>query len=230
MGCDFMMISPEGYYEEFLKGKSAPQILTAIRGLKQEMGRLKNKMEHPDYLCLTEPSEDTRLWCTRLYLERAKEALLAAGGKYVPSQAELRAADFDANIPAIEQIIFSQGGFFNSTETRTVTFAGEQVHMQGQYPMVVRIEPEDPYTKADFLYELRKLHLGEWRKNYVPERFGYSVLDGTQWQLTINFSNGHKPLKVYGSNAYPYNYHELLELLDVDQLGDQGEDGDEDDD
>ena len=30
-----MMISPEGYYEEYLKGKTAPQIMTAIRGLKK---------------------------------------------------------------------------------------------------------------------------------------------------------------------------------------------------
>ena len=36
-----MMISPEGYYEEYLKGKTKEQILTIIRGLKQEIGRLK---------------------------------------------------------------------------------------------------------------------------------------------------------------------------------------------
>lgn len=35
------MISPEGYYEEHLKGKSAEQIMTAIRGLKQEIGHLR---------------------------------------------------------------------------------------------------------------------------------------------------------------------------------------------
>ena len=212
-----MMISPEGYYEEYLKGKSATQILTVIRGLKQEIGKLKNKMEHPEYLCLTEPSEDTMLWCTRLYLERAKEALLASGGKYVPSQAELRAADFDANIPAIEQVIFSQGGFFDGTEVRTVKFEDEHVRMQVQLQAELRIEPEYPYTKEDFLDGIRKLHLGEWRTSYTPERFGYSVLDGTQWELTIKFSNGHKPLKSYGSNAYPYNYNELLELLGRDQ-------------
>ena len=35
-----MMISPEGYYEEYLKDKTAEQIMTAIRGLKQEIGHL----------------------------------------------------------------------------------------------------------------------------------------------------------------------------------------------
>ena len=35
------MISPESYYEEYLKGKTKEEIMTAIRGLKQEIGRLK---------------------------------------------------------------------------------------------------------------------------------------------------------------------------------------------
>ncbi len=43
-----MMISPEVYYEEQLKGKTKEQIISAIRGLKQEIGRLKNIMESPD--------------------------------------------------------------------------------------------------------------------------------------------------------------------------------------
>lgn len=79
-----MMISPERYYEEYLKGKSAEQIMTAIRALKQEIGHLKNTMEHPEYAPMMHHSESTRLWCTRLYLERAKEALAEAGGTYIP--------------------------------------------------------------------------------------------------------------------------------------------------
>lgn len=44
-----MMISPESYYEMNLKGKTAEQIMSAIRGLKNEIGHLKNVMEHPNY-------------------------------------------------------------------------------------------------------------------------------------------------------------------------------------
>lgn len=33
-----MMISPERYYELYLKGKNEKQIMTAIRGLKKEIG------------------------------------------------------------------------------------------------------------------------------------------------------------------------------------------------
>ena len=57
------MISPEGYYEEYLKGKTAEQIMTTIRGLKKEIGHLKNIMIHPDYgeQPIMHPSESTLL-------------------------------------------------------------------------------------------------------------------------------------------------------------------------
>jgi hypothetical protein len=85
-----MMISPEGYYNEYLRGKTAEQIMTAIKGLKQEIDRLKNRMEHPDYPLKpdTRPSAATRLHCSRLYLEKAKAALEEAGGSYEPSGTE----------------------------------------------------------------------------------------------------------------------------------------------
>jgi len=68
------MISPEGYYEENLKGKTKEQIMSAIRGLKQEIGHLKITMESPDYgqELIVHPSEDTRIHWIREYLERAR--------------------------------------------------------------------------------------------------------------------------------------------------------------
>ncbi len=54
--------------------------MTAIRGLKQEIGRLKNTMEGPDYSekPIMHPSEDTRLHWTREYLKKAKQAYTEA--------------------------------------------------------------------------------------------------------------------------------------------------------
>lgn len=43
-----MVISPESYYEMNQKGRSAEQNMSAIRGLKREIGRLRNTIEHPD--------------------------------------------------------------------------------------------------------------------------------------------------------------------------------------
>ena len=46
------MISWEEYYEEYLEGKNAEQIMAVIRDLKQEIDHLKNTMEHPKWLHL----------------------------------------------------------------------------------------------------------------------------------------------------------------------------------
>ena len=218
-----MMISPESYYEMNLKGKTAEQIMSAIRGLKKEIGHLKNVMEHPDYgsepiMC---PSESTRLWCTREYLERAKIALGEAGVAYTPSQSELKAKAFENNLSAISKIVFSIGGYFGGYETRTVSLDGGDLQVYVQHSL--SIEPEEPTAefilpvdKDDFLDELSRLYIGEWRSSYNPERFGYVVLDGTQWELEIRYNNEAKPFKSHGSNSFPYNFDEFQKLLGID--------------
>lgn len=218
-----MMISPEAYYEMNLKGKTADQIMSTIRGLKQEIGRLKNTMEHPDYGSepIMHPSEATRLSCTRDYLNRAKLALAEAGVVYKSSQAELKAQEFENNFPFISKIIFSIGGYFGGHQTRTVCIEGEELHCYTQQsPGPYSDEPECefllPMEKDEFMDELSRLYIGEWRRSYQTERFGYVVLDGTQWELEIQFSNGAKPFKSYGSNSYPYNFDDFQELLGID--------------
>ena len=224
-----MMISPEGYYEEYLKGKNEKQIMTAIRGLKQEMCRLKNAMESPDYGsgAIIKPSESTRLWCTRMYLDRAKQALIDVGGVYTPSKSELKSELFDASIPAIYRVIFSIGGFFEGYETRTITMDEEHLHFDVEHSIIPKpsnlpIVLDYPCDKEKFLDGIRELHMGEWRTSYMNP----DVLDGTQWELTIEFSDGHKPFKTSGSNAYPYNFDALQELLGIDS-GEDEEDDDE---
>ena len=78
---------------------------------------MKNIMESPDYSSkvIIKPSERTRLWCTRLYLDRAKQALADVGGTYTPSKAEQKAELYDTRIPAIHKGIFSIGGFFGGS-------------------------------------------------------------------------------------------------------------------
>ena len=229
-----MMISPESYYEMNLKGKTAKQIMSIIRGLKQEIGHLKNTMEHPDYGSepVMRPSEATRLSCTRDYLTRAKLALAEAGVVYKPSQAELKAQEFENNLPFISKIIFFIGGFFGGYETRTVTINGDEICINVEHSLIptpsnlgeFEIEPLD---KEEFMDELSRLYIGEWHRSYHPERFGYSYCDGTQWELEIQFSNGAKPFKCYGDNSYPYNFDKFQELLGIDTTEEPEEEEDE---
>ncbi len=186
-------------------------------------------MESPDYgsEAIIKPDESTRLWCTRMYLDRAKQALVDVGGTYVPSKAEQRVELFDASIPAISKVIFGIGGFFGGYETRTITLDEEHIHFDVEHSLILKPSnlPDGldyPCDKEEFLVGLRELHISEWRTNYMNPY----VLDGTQWELTIEFSDGHKPFKTGGSNAYPYNFNALQELLGIEP-DEEDEDADE---
>lgn len=200
-----MMISPENYCEEYLREKDAKQILSIIRGLKNEMGHLKNIMEHPDYgteskVC---PSESVRLSCTREYLERAKQALVEVGGTYNPSRTELRTLDFISNVNHISKFTFSIGGFFGGYNTYIADLSGNELKFESKQgeastPMKVFNKDGEPLTKESFLEGIRKLHMGEWKRSYSPERFGHMVLDGTQWEIEIEYDNGHRKVRFDG--------------------------------
>ncbi len=216
-----MMICPETFYEEHLKGKTAEQIMTVIRGLKQEIGRLKNIVEHPDYECTMHPSERVRISCNQEYLKRAKLALTEAGGMYTLSVAERKSIEFDDNIQYINKVVFSIGGYFSGYEMKTYTFDGNEVHISMEHSL--KFDPlnsddsgtEKP-SKKEFLEQFKRLRIGEWRKNYNTRRFGIMIMDGTQWELEIYYANNRKPVKIYGDNAYPYNFDYVLELFEVE--------------
>lgn len=219
-----MMISPESYYEEHLKGKDYRQIISIIRGLKNEMGRLKKMMEHPDYGTgvIMHPSEAVRLSCNREYLERAKQALVEIGGTYTPSQAEQRAIDFTDNINHIIKLTFSIGGFFGGNSIFVADLSGNELKFEShcyveQKSIDVYDEDGEPLTKETFLDGIRKLHMGEWIRSYSPKRFNYMVLDGTQWEIEIEYNNGHKKVRFDGDNSYPYNFNDLQTLFGIEE-------------
>ena len=72
-----MMVDPEWYYEEYLKGKTADQIRSHIRSLQRKIRQLQKEVDNPNsdgwMIC---PGPEVQLEMHRLYLQRAKEALL----------------------------------------------------------------------------------------------------------------------------------------------------------
>lgn len=183
-----MMICPETFYEMNLKGKTAEQIMTVIRSLKQEIGRLKNIVEHPNYVCTMLPSECARISCSRDYLGRAKQALEEVGGAYTPSATEHKVMEFDVNIPYINKVVFCIGGYLDGCETRIYTVHGDKIHTDVEHPLILKpsnIGEIEEMDKDYFLEAIEDLHIGGW----------------------------HKPVKIYGDNAYPYNFDRVLELF-----------------
>lgn len=222
-----MMISPESYYDLYLKGKNEKQLLSAIRGLKNEIGHLKNVMEHPEYKNgpIIHPSEDVRISCTREYLQRAIQAYKDLGGKYIPSKAEQKANDFQDNLEYISRITFEIGGFFEGMTKYTLEFQENEVLFASSKFDVIMDEMS--LNRETTIWLLSRLYIGEWRKYYDPQRFGYCVLDGTQWNVSFEYSNDKKTVEFAGSNDYPYNFNEFIGIFN---LNDDMEVEDEEDD
>lgn len=217
-----MMISPETYYEMNLKGKSPKEIMKKIRFLKTQIGQLKRSIEHADdIVCEVFPGRLTRLKCDRDYLERAVQAYEEAGGEYVRSKAEQKDHDFNEALDSMSKLVFTIGGFFCGQETRTFTVSDDQVLVDVEKIPISMDKGEEygPYRKEDFISGIKALHIGEWKRTYNDPL----VMDGTQWELDIYYNNGRKAVKISGSNAYPYNFDDLKEYLEVEMEDEEDE-------
>ena len=213
-----MMISPDIFFELQLKDKSAEEIKTIFRGLKREINRLKNILEHPNYTHTIDPAEDVQLACKREYLKGAINALESLGETYKPTVNELKSIDFNNSIPDISRIEFHIGGYFGPNKHVSIAI-DDMVHfhiseMEDQV-YVIR-EREFDCKKEDLLAFLPDLFIGEWRRHYSLERYGVCVDDGTQWELIIEYNNDRKSFKSTGDNAYPYNFQRFLDIICLD--------------
>ncbi len=211
-----MMISPEQYYEMNLKGKNQREILREIRSLKREINRLKRVLQDPDqsFEKMILPDPMTMISCNRDYLEYARRAYEEAGGKYEPTREELRDQEFNASLQYMKRFIFIYGGFAG-IHKKVYTISGDEVLCETE-SMIKTLSAdhpeEEPLDREEFLREIAKLHLGEWKKNYIDD----TILDGVQWSIEIQYEDGRKPVHFYGSNDFPYNFDELLRLLNMD--------------
>jgi hypothetical protein len=179
------------------------------------MAKLKRKMEHPFYkdqehVC---PSDLTIYKCDREFLERAIMHYISLGGAYKESLSETRDRLFNEKLSQIKKVTLVSGSYFSPREKFVVDLSCDKPRYFS-WIIYELFEREIDYTKQEFLSQLESLHIGEWRKNYDAERFGVSVLDGEEWELNIEYEDG-KTAKFGGQNAYPYNYEELIGLLDM---------------
>lgn len=218
-----MMISPEAYYEENLRGKTSEEIMRCIRSLKNEMGHLKKMIEKPplDSIEVESPGPDVRLYCARLYLYRAIEALKEAGGEYKPSNAELKAGAFNDDIPLISKIVFTDSDYNAGKEIIIVTLGLEKLNV---YIVDRRHYHDDSSTfdywenlsKDEFLDGLKELYIGEWCKTYGAKKLESDNDSLHTWSLEIHYSDWRKVVVYRGVDAYPYNFDKLKELFGMD--------------
>jgi hypothetical protein len=222
-----MMISPNIYYEFELKGKTQQDLFVCIQSLKKEINALKRELEDPsiapEYRMM--PGPLTMLKCYRDYLQMAIKAYTEAGGIYKPTIAERKDQAFNAALQKIKRFDFTYGGYRSGFEIWTYEANGETMKPVLDFSRTLNpfdLPVNEPYTKKEFIDGIAELHIGEWKRTYDDP----SILDGKQWSLEITFEGGHKPVRIHGSNAFPYNFNDLLEFLGIGR--DEEEAADED--
>ncbi|MBQ9594046.1 MAG: hypothetical protein IJR36_09250, partial [Lachnospiraceae bacterium] len=124
-----MMISPEMYYDEHLRGKSKEEILREIRSLKREINRLKRELEDDSMKSKVQmmPSPLTQIRCNRDYLEMAKKAYEEAGGTYQPTEEEQKDQAFNEALAYMKRLDFYIGGYSGGREMRVYHISGDRV-------------------------------------------------------------------------------------------------------
>lgn len=216
-----MMISPDSYFELYLKDKNEKEIRTIIRGLMNKIGHLKNVVEHPNYQMKFQPSEKVQISCNRSYLEKAIMTLKESGYEYIPSKKDLQILNFQENIPYINKITLEIGGIFKGFKRYEFVLQGDKYYYIEEdilmpQAQIIEAKKKASILKDDFIQCINLLYLGEWSSHYSLSRFGIVVMDGIQWRMQVEFSNNEPPFKVTGDNAYPYNFDDLEELFNPD--------------
>ncbi len=225
-----MLLSPEGYYREFLEGKTADEIMAEIDGLRQTIAELKAAIEDPNYVCLTTPDDDMRLSFARDYLKLAIQALEEAGGVHTPTKEEEEAAAFQQSIPAISTMTFQFGSVASFMEHRTIVLDNDDVYMKVAHPwsddehteVAVQLgnnEDDEPLNKEDLLDLVAELDIGEWKDRYDRREYdGYAALDGIDWSLEIQYADGRDSVRKSGWELFPFSFSgiEILFGLEAD--------------
>ena len=214
------MITSEEYYALHLKDRSLTEITSVIRGLRITMGKLKRSMERPGKRTEDRKEEALRLEHCRLYLERAAQAMEEAGGSFAPSASERAAAAFDAAIPHICRLTLSRGSFFIGFENTTIHISGNSLYKSRERALIPHSISEKgslslALTREELCAGLAALHLGEWHANYDAADYPIELSESEQWALMVDYDDGRSSFCCGGSDIYPYNYRELLRLMEL---------------
>ena len=115
---------------EKLKTENKEELLKLIKATRIKMGRLKAKMEHPDYKNRKEkvcPSDLVIYKCDRDFLNSAILQYLILGGEYLETKLSLRDSAFNDKLEDIEKITFYSGGFSSTNEKTIIDLSGDEL-------------------------------------------------------------------------------------------------------
>ena len=114
-----------------------------------------------------------------------------------------------------KKLIFESRGWPADSEKVVVTIKGENIILKiTKRNVVVSTTKEVTVPSSVFLKKFDAVNIAAWEDDY----FNPDILDGESWELKYYTTDG-KIKKITGSNAYPDNYDELINLIFDDGIG-----------
>ena len=108
-----------------------------------------------------------------------------------------------------KKLIFESRGWPADSEKVVATIKGENIILKiTKGNVVVSTTKEVTVPSSVFLNRFEPINIAAWEDDY----FNPDILDGESWELKY-YTNDGKVKKVTGSNSYPENYNELIDLI-----------------
>ena len=108
-----------------------------------------------------------------------------------------------------KKLIFESRGWPADSEKVVATIKDENIILKiTKGNVVVSTTKEVTIHSSVFLKKFDAINIAAWESDY----FNPDILDGESWELKYYTTNG-KVKKFTGSNAYPENYYEFMNLI-----------------
>ena len=137
--------------------------------------------------------------------------MMISPGSFYDEIKDKSAEEIKTEIRQLKRLEFEIGGFFGGWEKYVIEIDGNSLK-RDTIMVLSDLDDLEVETREALLEYLQDMHLKEWRKDYSPERYGVSILDGTQWSLKLTYDD-RKTREYAGDNVYPWNFGELCRLF-----------------
>lgn len=207
-----MFISVDTYEEMYLKDKDAKVVENEVQKLRNEISRIKRKMEMPSYVYSEKrfPTDDQIIEMCREYFKKAIEVLGSfIGADNALTEEEKSAALTDSMTYDISCLTLTVGRHFEYKFELDISDLGARI-MKTRLGEETTVEEKDRDAMLSGIYAL---HLGEWKASYMPQDYECTLNEPVKWQVRIDYYGAAAPRFYDGVGIFPYNFSMLCKLL-----------------
>lgn len=201
---------------EKIKERTNEELLKDLRRLKRNLKIAQDILEYEfDSVQVIQLEDYKEIKRTlNLIIQELKER----GIEYPLSNKEKRVIEFNQNISKIKEIELNTISYLSGDLKISALFYNDQILLKKENPHFPIDYEEKRLDKREFIEGLKALELVNWKRRYDYSKEGIFVMDGQTWEFKIRYKDDTKTKIYRGDNRYPYNFSDLLKLLEEDSF------------